>query len=293
MCISRSVIGAKPLVCAFSVIYKCLLTWTKYEFVEFFSLSTSLWRLGLYYFPSLSPLLPPLNTPAPPLPPKETMVASWLDEMAISWPDIHNSSQAACFQFYLPWFCLCISFLALRDVLAPSTAVFSHLCLFALAAPQDAHSPIQSTWQTLSIPQDPAEILPVSICLSASFSHTVYLPHLSSHTWPFKWQHYSHCAIANAPHSPTVATLCSKDDVCHCVCCLSIWYIVDTQWKLVQVSKTMCSCVTRRDMLWFGWNICYLFIHYVQFGEYRKKETRKEEMKLTHNLTPPEIILIV
>ena len=254
---------------------------------EFYSLSTSL-RVRIILFPT-SQLSTPLHHTPPPSK-KKAMVASWLDEMAVSWPDIQNSSPAACFQFYLPWFCLCTSFPALRDA---STAVFSHLRLFALAAPQDAHSPIQSTWQTLSIPQDPAEMLPVSIYLSASFSHTVYLPHLSSHTRPFKWQHYSHCAIVKAPHSPTVATLCSKDDAFHCICCLSTWYLVDTQWKLVKVSKTMCSCVTRRDMLWSRWNICYVFIHYVQFEEYRKKETKKEEMKFTHNLTPPEIILIV
>lgn len=99
-------------------------------------------RVRIIVFPT-SQLLTPLHHPPPPK--KKTMVASWLDEMEISWPDIQNSSQAACFQFYLPWFCLCTSFLALRDVLAPSTAVFSHLHVFALAAPQDAHSPIQST----------------------------------------------------------------------------------------------------------------------------------------------------
>lgn len=78
MCISRSVIGAKPLVCAFSVIYKCLLTWKKHEFVEFFSLSTSLWRLGLYYFPSLSPLLPPLNSQHPCTTPPPQKKLWWL-----------------------------------------------------------------------------------------------------------------------------------------------------------------------------------------------------------------------
>lgn len=240
MCISRSVIGAKPLVCAFSVIYKCLLTWKKHEFVEFFSLSTSLWRVKLYYFPSLSSLLPPLNSQHPcTTPPPKTMVASCLDEMAIFLADIQNSSQAACFQFYLPWFCLCTSFLALRDVWPPAQLSFHHLCLFALAAPQGSHSPIQSTWQTLSIPQDPAEMLPVSICLSASFSAQFISPTSPPIHGPFKWQHYSHCAIANA-HSPTVATLCSKDDA-------FIVYVVlasDMQWTPNEsLSRWVKPCV--------------------------------------------------
>lgn len=94
-------------------------------------------RIVLFPFP-FSPS-PTSQHPCPPK--KKTMVASWLYEMEISWPDIENFLQPACFLFYLPWFCLCTSFLALRDVLAPSRAMFLHLCLFALAAPQDAHSP--------------------------------------------------------------------------------------------------------------------------------------------------------
>lgn len=138
-------------------------------------------RVRIVLFPSLSPLLPPLNIPTRPLRPQKikTMVASWLDEIEISWLDIENSLQPACFRFYLPWFCLCTSFLALRDVLAPSRAVFLHLCLFALATPQDAHSPIQSTWQTPVLSsRSNWNVACLHICLCVLFPHSLSPPPL-------------------------------------------------------------------------------------------------------------------
>ena len=56
-------------------------------------------RVGIVLFPFPFSPSPTSQHPCPPPPQKKTMVASQLDEMEISWPDIENSFQLACFRF--------------------------------------------------------------------------------------------------------------------------------------------------------------------------------------------------
>lgn len=231
-------------------------------------------KVRIILFPSLSSLLPPLNSQHPcTTSPKRNyggFLFGWNGNF-LAW---HSKLITSSMFSILSPMVLFVHFLSGPQDAWPPAQLSFHTSAPCSGCSQDALPPIQSTWQTLSIPQDPAEMLPVSICLCILF-RTVYLPHLSSHTWPFKWQHYSHCAIANAHILPTAATLCSKDDAFHCVCCLSIWYIVNTQWKLVKVSKTMCSCVTRRDMLWFGFKYLLSFYPLRSIWRIQKKRNQK------------------
>lgn len=166
-------------------------------------------KVRIILFPFLSSLLPPLNSqhPCTTLPPKETMVASRLDEVAISWAWHSKLITSSMFSILFHGSVCALPFWP-QDVLAPGTAVFSHLCLFALAAsgcplsyPVYLTNPVhssRSSWNVACL-----------ICLSALFPHSLS-PHLS-HTWPLNDRHTTLC-YSKCPHSPTVATLCSKDD---------------------------------------------------------------------------------
>ena len=117
-----------------------------------------------------------LSTSLPPAPPQKKTMASWLDEMEISWPDIENSLQPACFWFIAHGSVCALPFWP-SGVFWPPAELCFYISASALAARQDAHSPIQSTWQTPVLSSRSkwnVACLHISLCIL--FPHTLSPP---------------------------------------------------------------------------------------------------------------------
>ena len=127
-------------------------------------------RVGIVLFPFPFSPSPNSQHPCPPLPPQKKnygLLIGWNGNfLAWHWKLFTTSM----FLIYRPWFCLCTSFLALRGVLAPSRAVFLHLCLCSGCSPGCPFSyPVYLT--------NPCPFLKIQMkcCLS---------PYISLHSFP-------------------------------------------------------------------------------------------------------------